>query len=77
VKSIYLDAEDDIHSICDRLDWSGAEQVLFVLPKAKPGMAQEADDTGLKGLDLVRLRRLCVSYIRYLLVCVDRVLLCY
>ncbi len=49
MKAIYLDAEDDIHSVCDRLDWSGAEQVLFVLP--------ELNGHGLKGLDLVRLRR--------------------
>lgn len=49
MKAIYLDTEDDIHSVCDRLDWSGAKQVLFVLP--------EGDGRGLKGLDLVRLRR--------------------
>ena len=53
MKAIYLDIEDDIHSVCDRLDWSEAEQVLFVLPDVE----QKADGVGLKGLDLARLRR--------------------
>ena len=46
---IHLDSEDDIISICDRLDWAEAQQVLLVLP----------DDGGVlrEGLDLVRLRR--------------------
>lgn len=46
---ITLHAEDDIISICDRLDWSGAAQALLVLPPQ--------GDALLDGLDLVRLRR--------------------
>lgn len=49
MKVISLDSEDDIVSICDRLDWADEDQVLLVLP----------DDGGVlaEGLDLVRLRR--------------------
>ncbi len=46
---IPLQSEDDIISICDRLDWAHDSQVVFVLP----------DDGGIlrEGLDLVRLLR--------------------
>jgi hypothetical protein len=46
---IHLDDSDDIISICDRLTWAEAQQVLLVLP----------EDGGVlgEGLDLVRLRR--------------------
>ncbi|HEX6385871.1 MAG TPA: baseplate J/gp47 family protein, partial [Anaerolineae bacterium] len=46
---IYLDSDDDIISICDRLDWSDATRVVLVLPE-EGGVLRE-------GLDLVRLRR--------------------
>lgn len=46
---IPLDESDDITSICDRLDWAGAERVALLLP-ADGGVLRE-------GLDLVRLRR--------------------
>lgn len=46
---IYLDTDDDVVSICDRLDWTEERQVLLVLPQ-DGGVLQE-------GLDLVRLRR--------------------
>ena len=46
---ITLDAEDDITSICDRLDWRGEGRVALLLP-ADGGVLRE-------GLDLVRLRR--------------------
>ena len=49
LKEISLDETDDITSICDRLDWAGASQVVFVLPE-DGGVLRE-------GLDLVRLRR--------------------
>jgi hypothetical protein len=44
-----LDDDDDITSICDRLDWAGAGRVLLALPESG-GVLRE-------GLDLVRLRR--------------------
>jgi hypothetical protein len=46
---IHLNAEDDIVSINDRLDWYEEQQVLLVLP--------EKGNTLREGLDLVRLRR--------------------
>ncbi len=46
---IHLDGEDDIISICDRLEWAGAQHLLLVLPP-DGGVLRE-------GLDLVRLRR--------------------
>lgn len=46
---IHLDNSDDITSICDRLAWAEAQQLLLVLP-ADGGVLRE-------GLDLVRLRR--------------------
>lgn len=46
---IHLDSEDDITSICDRLNWEKASRALLVLP-ADGGVLRE-------GLDLVRLRR--------------------
>lgn len=50
MQTIYLDNEDDIVSICDRLDWLGEEkQVVLVLPVS--GRVLE------EWLDLVRLRR--------------------
>ena len=49
MKVIPLDSDDDIVSICDRLDWAGADQVLLVLPEDGGVLAE--------GLDLVRLRR--------------------
>ena len=49
MKVISLDSDDDIVSICDRLDWSGEKQVLLVLPEDGGVLAE--------GLDLVRLRR--------------------
>ncbi len=49
MKVISLDSDDDIVSICDRLDWAGEKQVLLVLPE-DGGVLRE-------GLDLVRLRR--------------------
>ena len=49
MKVISLDSDDDIVSICDRLDWAGEKQVLLVLP-VDGGVLRE-------GLDLVRLRR--------------------
>ena len=50
MKIIPLDSDDDIVSICDRLDWAGEDQVLLVLPPEDGGVLAE-------GLDLVRLRR--------------------
>lgn len=49
MKIIALDSEDDIISICDRLDWAGEKQVLLTLPEDGGVLAE--------GLDLVRLRR--------------------
>ncbi|MBP6471569.1 MAG: baseplate J/gp47 family protein [Chloroflexi bacterium] len=49
MKIIPLDSDDDITSICDRLDWAGESQALLVLPE-DGGVLRE-------GLDLVRLRR--------------------
>lgn len=49
MKIINLSPEDDIVSICDRLLWAEAVQVLFVLPE-DGGVLQN-------GLDVVRLRR--------------------
>ncbi|MCB8983300.1 MAG: baseplate J/gp47 family protein [Ardenticatenaceae bacterium] len=49
MKAILLDETDDITSICDRLDWAGADRVVLVLPE-DGGVLRE-------GLDLVRLRR--------------------
>ncbi len=46
---IHLDSDDDIISICDRLNWEKAQRVLLVLP-SDGGVLQE-------GLDLTRLRR--------------------
>lgn len=46
---IQLQSEDDIISICDRLDWAEESQVLLVLP--------EEGDVLRDGLDLVRLLR--------------------
>lgn len=46
---IPLDSDDDIISICDRLDWLDESRLLLVLP-ADGGVLRE-------GLDLVRLRR--------------------
>lgn len=49
IQVVYLDSEDDIVSILDRLDWARERQVVLVLP----------DDSGLltEFLDLARLRR--------------------
>jgi hypothetical protein len=49
MKIIPLDSDDDIISICDRLEWAGESQVLLLLP--------EEGEALLSGLDLVRLRR--------------------
>lgn len=49
MKIIHLDSDDDIISICDRLNWSGAQRVLLVLPPD--------GDVLHEGLDLMRLRR--------------------
>jgi hypothetical protein len=46
---IYLDSEDDIISICDRLDWTADQRVLLALPEDGGALRE--------GLDLVRLRR--------------------
>ncbi|MBK8988605.1 MAG: baseplate J/gp47 family protein [Chloroflexi bacterium] len=46
---ISLDSDDDITSICDRLDWAGEERMVLALPE-DGGVLRE-------GLDLVRLRR--------------------
>ncbi len=46
---IPLQSEDDIVSICDRLDWAHDTRIIFVLPE-DGGVLRE-------GLDLVRLRR--------------------
>ena len=46
---IHLQSEDDIISICDRLDWAKEAQVVLVVP--------EDDDLLRDGLDLVRLLR--------------------
>ncbi|MCA9925504.1 MAG: baseplate J/gp47 family protein [Anaerolineales bacterium] len=49
MKRVILDSEDDIISICDRLDWADAQQVLFILPPDGGALRE--------GLDLARLRR--------------------
>lgn len=49
MKTIYLTTDDDIVSICDRLDWNGARQAVLVPP--------EESDVLRRGLDLIRLRR--------------------
>jgi hypothetical protein len=49
MKIITLNSDDDIISVCDRLDWIQSTQVLFELPDSGGVL----DD----GLDLVRLRR--------------------
>lgn len=46
---LHLDNDDDIISICDRLDWQPESQVLLVLPEHGGALCE--------GLDLVRLRR--------------------
>ncbi len=46
---IYLDADDDIVSICDRLDWAQADRVLLVLPESGSLLTER--------LDMMRLRR--------------------
>lgn len=46
---IYLDEEDDLISVCDRLDWCGAVRVILVLPPAGRLFTE--------AVDLVRLRR--------------------
>ncbi|MCB8959685.1 MAG: baseplate J/gp47 family protein [Ardenticatenales bacterium] len=46
---IYLDSEDDIVSIQDRLQWAGEERVLLVLPSEGNHLTEK--------LDLMRLRR--------------------
>ena len=46
---IYLDPEDDIVSIQDRLHWATAQRILLVLP--------DHGDLLLERLDLMRLRR--------------------
>jgi Baseplate J-like protein len=46
---VTLDSEDNIISICDRLQWAETEQVLLVLPAGGDVLRQ--------GLDLIRLRR--------------------
>ena len=46
---IYLDNEDDIVSIQDRLQWAGEERILLVLPQGGNLLAEK--------LDLTRLRR--------------------
>lgn len=46
---IYLDEEDDLVSICDRLEWSGASRVILALPAAAELLTES--------VDLVRLRR--------------------
>ena len=64
---LYLDREDDIVSICDRLEWVRKEQrVLLVIPGDRPPILVE-------WLDLVRLRR-CAEKLRLEigLVCRDR-----
>ncbi|MDX1664493.1 MAG: baseplate J/gp47 family protein [Candidatus Promineifilaceae bacterium] len=53
LRVIYLDGDDDVVSICDRLAWvEGARRVLLVLPKeaARRGLLTEL-------VELVRLRR--------------------
>ncbi|NLF67122.1 MAG: hypothetical protein GX579_21240 [Chloroflexi bacterium] len=60
METIYLSPEDDIVSICDRLNWvQGRPRVLLVLPAASP--AEEPLLTS--WLDLVRLRR-CAAALR-------------
>ena len=55
---IYLAADDDIVSICDRLGWvDGTERVLLVLPKGADKLLLD------EWLDLVRLRR-CARRLR-------------
>lgn len=49
MKVISLDSDDDITSICDRLDWAGESQVVLALPEDGGALRE--------GLDLVRLRR--------------------
>ncbi|MDX1688646.1 MAG: baseplate J/gp47 family protein [Candidatus Promineifilaceae bacterium] len=55
---IHLAADDDVVSICDRLEWvSGAQRVLLVLPEEADGPLLD------EWLDLVRLRR-CAERLR-------------
>ncbi len=49
MQTIFLDQDDDIISVCDRLDWTAASRVLFVLPQRTAVFKN--------GLDLARLRR--------------------
>ncbi len=49
MKVISLTPDDDIISVCDRLDWSDEKRVLFVLP--------EEETAVLPPLSLIRLRR--------------------
>lgn len=49
MKTIQLDQDDDINSVCDRLEWQDDRQTLLLLP--------EVGDLFTDGLDLVRLRR--------------------
>lgn len=49
MQTIFLDQDDDLVSVCDRLEWTAASRVLFVLPRRYPVFKN--------GLDLVRLRR--------------------
>lgn len=46
---IHLHHDDDIISVCDRLNWEKAQRILLVLPQEGGGLR--------KGLDLARLRR--------------------
>lgn len=48
-QTIYLDSDDDVVSIMDRLSWAQGERVLFVLP--------DRGDVLTERLDLLRLRR--------------------
>lgn len=60
METIYLSAEDDIVSICDRLQWiAGNQRVLLVLPDA----VGKAEPPLRAWLDLVRLRR-CAEGLR-------------
>ncbi len=49
MKIIPLNLDDDIISVCDRLDWSDDKRVLLTLPEGRTAVLQN--------LDLVRLRR--------------------
>jgi hypothetical protein len=60
METIYLSAEDDITSVCDRLQWVASDQrVLLVLPDA----VGQAEPPLTAWLDLVRLRR-CAERLR-------------